>query len=321
MLRNKYYNHKCKWKEYTKQRNKVNRLRHKSLKGYLLKRCEGGNQSHTFWETIKPFMSDKCIEHGSYILLKEGDSIINDQNQVCEIFNSYFSNVATDIGFQDCLPNDIKPTMILDIIEKHKHHPSIEKIRQHNMSNMHFKFNEVSLHTIEQMLLKLNPKKSAGFDQIPPKLFKVGAKSISPHLTLLVNSSIQTSEFPHILKLAEVSPVYKKEDNMKRNNYRPISILSVMSKIFEITLANQLSTFFHNIFSTYLSAYRHHYSTQDVLIQFTEYCKMHLDNGDHVCAVLMDLSKAFDCIPHTLTIAKLHAYGLTDSSCGLLASY
>ena len=92
-------------------------------------------------------------------------------------------------------------------------------------------------------------------------------------------------------------------------NYRPVSLLSVFSKVYEKVLKESLVSGMNEYASNYISAYRANYSTQHVLIRLLEEWREHLDNDEKVGAVLMDLSKAFNCIPHNLLIAKLDAYG------------
>lgn len=324
MLRNRYYKSRNSknWDSYKKQRNVVNYIRRKSIKHYFRSKCQGNKNSTKFWDTIRPFITDKCSEPGSNITLMNNDSISNDPIKVCEIFNEFFSNVANDIGFIDTLPVHLNSENMADIYNCHTNHASIGNILSHNcIPENEFSFSEVSSDYVYKIISKLDPHKATGYDNIPPKLLKLGGKEVAFHFTYLINSAISTSSFPDTLKLAEISAIYKKNDNLLRNNYRPISVLSVISKLFEITLTDQLDSIFGNIFSPLLSAYRKHYSTQDVLINFTEDCKHYIDKDCYVTAILMDLSKAFDCIPHKLLICKLRAYGFSNSACLLISSY
>ena len=101
---------------------------------------------------------------------------------------------------------------------------------------------------------------------------------------------------------------------LNKMNYRPISILSCISKIFEKLLISQLRMYFDDIFSQYLSGY----GCQDVLLHFTNIYKKALDDGNVCMALLTDLLKAFDCLPYKLLICKLRAYGLSVNACELL---
>ena len=152
-------------------------------------------------------------------------------------------------------------------------------------------------------------------------MLKIAAKEFSLPLTCIINDSITLSNFPSQLKRAEVSPLYKKSDTLITGNYRPVSVLSCVSKMFEKTYYDQMYSYFMNILSVYLSAFRKRYGCHHVLLKMLEDWKLALENGEHVGCILMDLSKAFDCLPHKLLISKLHAYGMTDSACELIRQY
>ena len=104
-------------------------------------------------------------------------------------------------------------------------------------------------------------------------------------------------------------------------NYRPVSVLNTFSKIYERFLQEELTPFIDTCLSKFISAYRKHYGSSHVLIRLIESWKENLDNNAFVGAVLMELSKAFDCVPHDLLIAKLHAYGLTLDTLVYFYSY
>jgi len=123
------------------------------------------------------------------------------------------------------------------------------------------------------------------------------------------------------MKRAEVSPIYKKDDNLVENNYRPVSILTTISKIYESVMNDQMLDFLIKLFNDLLAAFRKGHSCQSLLIRLIEDWKKALDNKEIVGALFMDLSKAFDCLPHGLLVAKLHAYGFSLSACDLICSY
>ena len=103
--------------------------------------------------------------------------------------------------------------------------------------------------------------------------------------------------------------------------YRPVSMFATHSKIFEPIMFDQLCDHFGNIFNTYLAAFRKDFGCQTTLLRLLEVWKRELDNQRYVRAILMDLSRAFDCLSHGLIIDKLAAYGLSVSACSLLQSY
>ena len=132
---------------------------------------------------------------------------------------------------------------------------------------------------------------------------------------------LSTGNFPDNMKLADITPVFKKKDPLKKENYRPVSILSAISKIFERLMQKQIVGYMENFLSPYLCGYRKNFNTQQALLGLLENWKKVLDNKDFGGAVLMDLSKAFDKINHDLLIAKVHTYGFSYDSLQLLYSY
>ena len=168
----------------------------------------------------------------------------------------------------------------------------------------------------------LDGSKSTGVDQIPPKLVSLASDDLAVPLTNAINCSIRNFIFPQNAKTAAVCPLDKGEPiRTVERNYRPVSILNTFSKIFEKILKAQLSSFLDKTLSIFIAAYRTAYRTQHVLIKLAEEWKSKLDNNFIVGSVLMDLSKAFDCIPHDLIIAKLHAYGFDENALVLVYSY
>ena len=133
---------------------------------------------------------------------------------------------------------------------------------------------------------------------------------------------ITSSKFPSDLKKANVLPVYKKGDSLNKSNYRPVSILSSVSKIFESVLNEQMTDFFKDILNSLLCAFRKNYSCQSLLIKIIEDWKLALDKHESVGVILilaldkhesvgvilMDLSKAFDCLPYDLLLCKLKSF-------------
>ena len=149
----------------------------------------------------------------------------------------------------------------------------------------------------------------------------MSAPNIAQPLTNLINMSMKTNTFPDALKKAELSPLFKKDDNMDKNNFRPVSILICISKVFERVYCEQMLEYFNDILSMSLSAFRKQYSCETVLVRLIEDWKALLDRHQVIGAMLLDLSKAFDCLPHRLLIAKLKAYGFNDNACNLIHSY
>ena len=129
-------------------------------------------------------------------------------------------------------------------------------------------------------------------------------------LTQFTNKSFTSGEFPDFLKQANVSLIFKKDDPLDKENYRPVSILLLLSKVFEKLLYNRLSDYVENIFNVIFRGFRKVHSTQHTLFKLLQSWQKELDEKAMVATNLMDLSKAYECIPHDLLIAKLNGYDI-----------
>ena len=152
-------------------------------------------------------------------------------------------------------------------------------------------------------------------------MVKSCSSPLSGVLASLINSTFQHSKFPASIKGAQVVPIHKKNDPLDRENYRRVSVLPIISKAYERIMHNQLSAYFNDIFNPFLTAFRKVFGCQSTLLRLLEDWRKALGNHLSAAAVLMDLSKAFDCFPHGLLIEKLRAHGLAPDAINLLSSY
>ena len=194
----------------------------------------------------------------------------------------------------------------MEIIENCRNHPSIVKIKKSI-----FDFPEATTEDINKIIKSLNANKATGPDYIPLKIIKTATNVIDSHLAYIVNEDLKENKFSENAKITLGRPIYKTDDTDKIKNYRPVSLLNGFSKIYERFLRDSLSNFTDKILSKFVSAYRKSYNSNHILLKLIEEWKKSLDDKNIIGAVLMDLSKVFDCIPHDLLLAKLHANGLT----------
>ena len=260
-------------------------IQKQSLKNYFGNQCK--KHDRNLWKVISPFMSDKHYRNGNSIILNENDKIVNDPSQVAEIFNEFFTTVASDIGFDD------EVISAGDAIHRHKDHRSVQKIQQEfDKIDSDFEFSPVTVDLVMQSIKNIDPKKATGYDNIPGKLIRIAYRELSVPICNLMNTCIAMRTFPTPFKFADVSPIFKSDDNINKGNFRPLSILSIMSKSYEGILNDQMLDHFREIFDVLLSAYRRHYSCQTILLKSVEDVKSALDGGNKMGTF----------------IAKLHAY-------------
>ena len=248
----------------------------------------------------------------------ENDTVTSDDKEIAEIFNTCFLNNSSA---ESCSSTTIKQKDSLgEIIKKYELHPSIVKIREITHFDDKFYLKNLKREDLEKEISNLDPNKAIPFNDIPINIIKGCNDIISPYLTNLLNGSIENNIFPDSLKLAEVTPAHKKE-TANKNNYRPVSVLPCISKLFEKMLYAQIHSFIDKFLSPDLCGFRKGYSTQDCLLVMVKTWKKVLDKKENAGAMLTDLSKAFDSLNHELLIAKLNAYNFDDSVLKLLLNY
>ena len=233
-LRNRYnkFPTRRNWEMFRIQRNRTSHLRKISIKNYFIERCSG-KQDKPFYQTVQPFISNKPPTVPP-VQLAEGECLIKDETEIANVMNNYYTNIARNIGQNDTELCDLSDELFVDkSILKYKDHSSILKIKQNVTNVSMFNFDAVSHAKIRKNLLNVNVSKGAGYDCIAPKILKLAAVNLTPHITSLINDMFTSSVFPKQLKKAEICPLYKKGSNLDKANYRPVSILTSISKLFQ----------------------------------------------------------------------------------------
>ena len=198
---------------------------------------------------MKPFLSDEIVSK-EQILLVENDEIISEDSKIAESLNSFFSNIVKNPGYRphnDSLFENVSDP-ILKVILKYRNHPSILTIGEvcKNKSNKQplFSFSQATRDEILKEILSSDTPKTCQDTDIPTKILKENADIFSDFLFAYYNASVvESSKCPSILALADIIPVFKKRDKECKNNYRPVSILPNMSKIFERIIFRQISSY------------------------------------------------------------------------------
>ena len=168
----------------------------------------------------------------------------------------------------------------------------------------------------------LNPKKTTSHNSIPPKILKLYSEATVNVSNRLFNEALTKGVFPDNAKLADVTPVFKKDDIFDKKNYRSVGVLLTISSFYVKLTESKINNYTTCHLSPYLCGYRKSYTTQQALVSLIEKWKKILDDKGIRGAVLMDLSKVFDILIYELFIAKLHhAYGFNKNSLKLIKDY
>ena len=310
---------------YTKQRNFCVSLLRKTEKQYYQNLNEKSVlDNKLFWKTVKPFLSEKMSGMDKIHLIENNELIKNDL-KTAEVLNNFFSNIVQNLNIarytseESFVDNISDPT--LKAILKYRNHPSIITIRKKYKISECFKFTEVDQKDIEKEILKLDVNKASQSSDIPTKIVIENVDIFGDFICTSYNNTVKSSQFYQNLQLADITPAYKKGKKDIKENYRPVSILPNLSKIFEKLMFKEMSQFFDKIFSKYQCGFRKGFSTQQCLLAMLEKWKRSIDNGKSFGALLTDLSKACDCLDHELLIAKLNAYGFHLSALKLIHDY
>ena len=220
--------------------------------------------------------------------------MITDNTEICNNFNNYFSTVADNILHENKTP-------ILKSFDKYLTNPT----------NTSFVFEPCDPLEVYSCINELNPNKGAGPNGIPTKILQLISKFICVPLSKIFNMSILTGVHPDQLKQAHVIPIFKKGSRLLISNYRPISLLSNLNKIFEKILHKRMFTYLdkYNLLYDLQFGFRAKYSTSHALIHMTEKIRQALDAGKVTCGIFIDLQKAFDTVNHNILLKKLHHYG------------
>ena len=338
-LRNKFFKTKNETdrNNYNKQRNFCLSLIRKEKKNYFSNiNVRNITDNKKFWKTVKPLFTEKVSFQSKITLIEKNyitqegeddleiENVISDDMEVSEVFNDFFVNIVPNLKITE--PNVDRNFIetndqTSNAISKFRNHPSIAKIKSKNSDSCHFSFTEITYISVLEKIENLDIAKASQKTDIPTKILKQNSDYFAKYIFENINFCIENSEFPSDLKLADVIPIYKKNSKSLKDNYRPVSILSNISKVYEKTIYEQLQNYFENFFSKFQCGFRKGYNAQHCLINLVEKWKLSVDNGGAFGALFTDLSKAFDCLSHELLIAKLDAYGLDRKSLKLVHNY
>ena len=231
---------------------------------------------------------------------------INDKLTTSNHFNNFFAKIGPSLSNK---------------INSHSEKGVSSYLKQQVVSS--FEFKRTNDLDVEKMINDLAPKHSCGHDGLSANFIKQISGIISGPLTLIINQSLSTGVFPDRLKIAKVIPIFKKGDNHILDNYRPISLLPTVSKLFEKIVFRQLYKYLteNKLLFTSRYGFREFHSTELAALELVDRVFQYLDCGKIPISVFLDMSKAFDTLDHNILIDKLKFYGLTNTPLNWFRSY
>ena len=257
------------------------------------------------WQTISQTLNRRKRDRDfpQEFKLANGNTI-SEPKKIANAFNDFFIGIGDGGVSNESTNNDFNRYM-----------PS--------KANCTLMFEPITVDTISRIISGLKPKTSTGIDNISNKLLKFVKNVISEPLSIIINQMLKLGIFPDLLKISKVVPLYKKDDDSNLSNYRPISLLPSISKIFEKVLLEQLTTYLdnNNLIHNHQYGFRKRHSTEYAALHIVDYLNYEMDLKRTPINLYLDLSKAFDSLSHKILISKLKHYGICDIALKLMKGY
>ena len=246
--------------------------------------------SKKIWNGIKEIISLKQKSSSCPTSLIDKKTILTDEKEIADHFNSYFSGIAENI---------LKS-------RKYEGKHSYQEYLKNPLPNSHIFF-DCDPPEIECLISALEMSKKSGPYSIPVNVLHLLKSDISIPLSKIFNLSMKTGTHPDCLKLAMVVPIHKKGSKLEVGNYRPISLLSNINKLLEKIVHERTYNFLekYNCLYKYQYGFRRSHSTNHALIEITEKVRQALDSGKFACGIFVDLQKAFETVNHDILLTKL----------------
>ena len=302
------------YKQFLHLRNKIQHIKSKSKMEYFENKIsENKNKPKQLWQTLKSLgTSSKSTSRSNNIGLNINNEICFDKLKVAENFNKFFTTIASKLV--EKLPAGLG---------KYGFDHVVSFYQKMKVKKDAFNLSQVNEETVLKHLETVNPGKATGLDNLPAKFIRDGPKHLAPPLTHIIHLSLHSGKVPDELKSARVSPIYKKNSKTDPGNYRPVSVLCIISKILQRVVYNQVESYLqsHTLLYEFQSGFRSAFSTDTCLIHLPDHIRSESDHGNYTGMVILDLQKAFDTVDHQLLLNKLQALGFNSLSVAWFRSY
>ena len=295
------------WEEYKKLRNQVNSILKAEKRTWQENKISSyGSDSSSVWKNIKNWLG--WSKGGPPSKLLDNGTIFTKPSDLARIMNLFFINKVKNL--RQNLPNNPGNPLLL-----------LETIMQNRSCS--FKLAPVHPDTVLKIISNLKMSSACGTDEISSGVLKLIKYEISPVLTHIINLSISNQTFPSLWKTAKVIPLHKKNETLLPKNYRPVSLLPVLSKVTERCIFLQMSSYLedNNLLHPSHHGFRSKHSTATALIQMFDSWMEAFENDEVSAVIMLDMSAAFDVVDYDILLSKLALYGFEESVLAWIRSY
>jgi FtsZ-interacting cell division protein YlmF len=285
-------------KSYSQRFRKVIKLTQKAQNNYKI--ASARNKSKATWQIINSVKSSSRVN--DILKLKNDHNVVSNPKEIADALNNYFV---------DCVKNQTDKNLI------NEHHSKIGKTSQSMFMA------PSTAHDIKLIINSLKNTRSVGIDEICTIVIKYVSGNIAPHLSYIMNLCIDAGVYPNKLKMSVIKPLHKKGDKETPQNYRPIALIPVFSKVFEKYIYQCLYNYMDKF--KYLcmeqKGFRKNVSIDMAIFDLVDLVIESLDSKIPICALFTDMSKAFDHVDHEILLDKLDGYGIRGNVLKLFKSY
>ena len=267
------------------------------------------NDMKKTWKTINETLNRNKKNSNVASIFYHNGNVLSNAKDIANAFNVYFANIGKNLASE--------------IEQNITDNADYTQYVSTPLTETKLQFKCITDNDTQRAIDKLENKSSSGHDGISNKLLKLLKIELSKSLTLIINQMITTGIFSDSFKISKITPLFKKGDVSMLSNYRPISLLPTISKIFERILYNQLYDYFNsnNLLAEEQYGFRTNHSTEYAAVKLVDNVSKEMELGNTPTALYIDLSKAFDTLLFDILLYKLNYYGIKDNAFKLLKNY